>query len=330
MKPRETSTYTHVVKSVNELLVLGRDELVSLEVTWADLVGVLEDAFRQKAEGLVQNPPKPALHPRPDAFINAMPAYLGGADRAGLKWIAGYESNRARGLSYINGIFVLTDAETGRSLAIMDGGWITEMRTAGVSGVVLRQVSASPHAVAIVGAGAQARRHLELLLELYPDIAEVRAFDIVPAASQTLLALAGDRRAAVASSAVDAVAGADLVITALTTMLPERLTCEESGSDAVLLPVDYEFGLDPHVSSDAVLYAVDDLGQYHANVAEHFEGYREPDGELAEIVAGTLPVPASGRRMFLNMGIAMDDVALGALCYERALERGVGRTIEFP
>ena len=318
------------MKGANELLVLGRDELVSLEVTWADLVGVLEDAFRQKAEGLVQNPPKPALHPRPDAFINAMPAYLGGVDRAGLKWIAGYESNRARGLSYINGIFVLTDAETGRSLAIMDGGWITEMRTAGVSGVVLRQVSASPRSVAIVGAGAQARRHLELLLELYPDVAEVRAFDIEPTASRTLLALAGDRRATVASSAEDAIAGADLVITALTTMLPERLTCEESAPDAVLLPVDYEFGLDPHVSSDAVLYAVDDLDQYHANVAEHFEGYREPDGELAEIVAGTLPVPASGRRMFLNMGIAMDDVALGALCYDRALERGVGRAIEFP
>ena len=64
--------------------------------------------------------------------------------------------------------------------------------------------------------------------------------------------------------------------------------------------------------------------------SEHFEGYRDPDGELAEIVAGTLPVPASGRRMFLSMGIAMDDVALGALCYDRAVKRGVGRVIEFP
>ena len=88
--------------------------------------------------------------------------------------------------------------------------------------------------------------------------------------------------------------------------------------------------MDAHASSDAVLYVVDDLGQYHANAAEHFEGYREPDGELAEVVAGTLAVPESGRRMFLNMGIAMDDVALGALCYDRARERGVGRAIEFP
>jgi ornithine cyclodeaminase/alanine dehydrogenase-like protein (mu-crystallin family) len=318
------------VTSADELLVLGRDELVSLKVTWDDVVGVLEDAFGQKAKGLVQNPPKPALHPRPDSFINAMPAYLGGADRAGLKWIAGYESNRAKGLSYINGIFVLTEAETGRSLAIMDGGWITEMRTAGVSGVVLRQVPTALRTVAVVGAGAQARRHTEMLLELRPEVEEVRAFDAVPAAPQALLALAGDRRTAVATSPVEAITGADLVISALTTMLSPRLTCEEASPDALLIPVDYEVGLDPRASTDAVLYAVDDLGQYHANVGEHFQGYREPDGELAQVVAGTLPVPASGHRMFLNMGIAMDDVAFGALCYDRALELGIGRRISFP
>ena len=316
--------------AADEILVLGRDELISLGLGWDDVVGVLEDAFQRKAQGLVQNPPKPALHPRPESFINAMPAYIGGADRAGIKWIAGYESNRAKGLPYINGIFVLTEAETGRSLAIMDGGWITEMRTAGVSGVVLNQVPMQPRTVAIVGAGAQARRHLELVLALRPEVEEVRAFDLVPAASETLLSLAGDRRTVVASSAVEAIAGADLVITALTTMLSPRLTCEEASTDAVLIPVDYEVGMDPRATHDAVLFAVDDLGQYHANVAEHFADYREHDGELAQVVAGTLPVPETGQRMFLNMGIAMDDVAFGSLCYDRALERGIGRTIAFP
>jgi ornithine cyclodeaminase/alanine dehydrogenase-like protein (mu-crystallin family) len=47
-------------------------------------------------------------------------------------------------------------------------------------------------------------------------------------------------------------------------------------------------------------------------------------------VVDVLAVPASGRRVFCNMGIAMDDVALGALCYDRAVEQGVGRTIAFP
>ena len=88
----------------------------------------------------MQNPPKPAVRPREDAFINAMPAYLGGSDRVGIKWVSGFEQSRAKGLPYIYGVFVLTDAETGRPLALIDGGWITEMRTAGVSGVVMRHV----------------------------------------------------------------------------------------------------------------------------------------------------------------------------------------------
>ena len=50
----------------------------------------------------------------------------------------------------------------------------------------------------------------------------------------------------------------------------------------------------------------------------------------AEVVAGEYDVPATGRRMFLNMGIAMDDIALGALILDRAAAAGVGRHIEFP
>ena len=145
-----------------------------------------------------------------------MPAYLGGSDRVGIKWVAGYEQNRAKGLPYVYGVFVLTDAETGRPLALIDGGWITEMRTAGVSGVVMRHVPDQPERLAIVGAGVQGRRHLELLLEQRPGIEQVRVFDAVPDASRALLALAGDREGVVASDARDALEGADLVVTVVT------------------------------------------------------------------------------------------------------------------
>jgi ornithine cyclodeaminase/alanine dehydrogenase-like protein (mu-crystallin family) len=314
----------------NKLLVLGRHELEELGITWTDVVDVLDDAFRQKAEGLVQNPPKPAVHPRPDAFINAMPAYLGGSDRVGIKWVAGFEGNRAKGLPYIYGVFLLSDAETGRPQALIDGGWITEMRTAGASGVVLRHVPDRPRRLAIVGAGVQGLRHLELLLELHPGIEEVRVFDVRAQASERLLARAGDRIRVVAGTAEEALEGADLVVTLVTVPLEPRLSATDTDPDALLLPVDYDDGLGAQAANDAVLYVVDDPGQY-ASVAElHFHGFRDPDGELAQVVAAELPVPTEGRRMFLNMGIAMDDVALGGLCFDRARERGIGRTITFP
>ena len=67
------------------MLVLNRADLEGLGLTWAEIIDVLEDAFQQKAKGLVQNPPKPKVSSREDAFIHAMPAYLGGSDRIGLK-----------------------------------------------------------------------------------------------------------------------------------------------------------------------------------------------------------------------------------------------------
>jgi ornithine cyclodeaminase/alanine dehydrogenase-like protein (mu-crystallin family) len=316
--------------STSEILVLGRVELESLGLTWTDVVDVLEDAFRQKAAGLVQNPPKPAVHPRGDAFINAMPAYLGGSDRVGIKWVAGFEQNRAKGLPYIYGVFVLTDADTGRPLALLDGGWMTEMRTPGVSGVVMRQVPDEPRRLAIVGAGVQGRRHLELLLEQCPGIEHVRIFDSKPKASQALLGLAGTREGVVAVSAEHALEGADLAVTVVTVPLDPCLTAADADPDAVLLPVDYDDALGAQAANGAVLYVVDDPGQYASFADRHWLGFREPDGELADVVSGKLAVPTTGRRMFLNMGIAMDDVALGALCYDRAIERGVGRAIEFP
>jgi len=134
----------------------------------------------------------------------------------------------------------------------------------------------------------------------------------------------------VASDAREALEAADLVVTMVTVPLEPRLDAVNTHADAVLLPVDYDDALGAEAANAATLYVVDEPGQYASVADRHWHGFREPDGELAQVVTGELEVPTSGRRVFLDMGIAMDDVALGALCYERALERGIGRTIEFP
>ena len=164
-----------------------------------------------------------------------MRAYLGGSDRVGIKWVAGFEQNRVKRMPYMYGVFVLNDAETGRPLALMDGGWITEMRTAGVSGVVVRQVAGQPRRLAIVGAGVQGRRHLELLLDRCPSIEQVRVFDAVPDASDALLERAADREGVLATSAEQALESAELVVTLVTVPIEPRLECvgDRSGRDPV-------------------------------------------------------------------------------------------------
>ena len=109
-----------------------------------------------------------------------------------------------------------------------------------------------------------------------------------------------------AATAEEALEGADLVITAVTVPLEPRLSAANTDPDALLLPIDYDDGLGAQAANDTVLYVVDDPGQYASVSDLHFGGFRDPDGELAQVVTEELPVPATGRRMFLNMGIAMD------------------------
>ncbi len=313
------------------MLVLNRADLDSLGLTWPEIIDVLEDAFRQKAQGLVQNPPKPKVASREGSFAHAMPAYLGGSDAIGLKWVTGYETNHEKGLPYIYGTVIVNDPETGRPIALLDGGWVTDMRTPGVSGVTMRHVPGAPRRLAIVGCGAQGRRHLEVALTEHPGIEEVVAYDYVEGVAAAMLEQAGDRQTRVASSPTDCVDGADLVITTITVALDPKLDCRNTHEDALLLPVDYDDAMATSAFHEASIYSVDDLGQYSSVAGrKYFFDFPEPSTHLAAVVAGEAEVPERGRRMFLNMGIAMDDIALASLVLERAQERGIGQRIAFP
>lgn len=313
------------------MLVLGRAALESLQLTWPQIIDVLEDAFRQKAQGLVQNPPKPKVAPRKGAFANAMPAYLGGSDALGIKWVTGFETNHAHGLPYIFGTVIVNDPDNGRPLALLDGGWVTEMRTPGVSGVTMRHVPGTVRRLALIGYGVQGRRHLQVALVEHPEMEEIVVHDHHPEAVQAIHEAAPDRQVRAAATPSECVDGADLVITTVSVPLEPRIDCRNTAPDALLLPVDYGDAMGAVAARESAIFAVDDLGQY-ASVAgvNHFFDFPEPATDLASVVTGAASVPAGGRRMMLNMGIAMDDIALASLVLRVADERGVGERIEFP
>lgn len=106
-------------------LYLSRRDVESLAVPMTEIIDALEQMFREKGAGRVEMPPKPGIHPRPDAFIHAMPAYIPLIGVSGLKWVAGYPENQEKGLPYISGLLILNDPETGLPIAVMDCTWIT-------------------------------------------------------------------------------------------------------------------------------------------------------------------------------------------------------------
>ena len=244
---------------------LSRADVEALGLSGMEVIDILERAFRAKRGGAVEMPPKIGVHPRDDAFIHAMPAYLADVDAVGLKWVAGYPDNQELGLPYIHGLFVLSDAATGRPLAVMDATWITEIRTAAASMLGIRALAERPvQALGIIGCGRQARVHLALAKEVFPELARVTLFDRHPERAAELAAAHPELDVAAASSADEIGRGAQVVITTAAIVRdPERPLARAHLADAtVACAIDFDASLSEDVFEDAALFVVDDVEQY--------------------------------------------------------------------
>lgn len=288
-------------------------------------------------------PPKIAVHPRPEgSFAHAMPAHLrgsdpdGGNDLIGMKWIAGFPANRARGLPALHGLVLLTDPATGAPSAILDAGPVTAERTAAVSGVAIsrfapRLANRAP-VVALIGAGAQGHSHLAVLGRVL-DGAQLLIFDRHPDRAEALAAGArttpGVDAAEVASTARDAVEAADVVVTAAAFgPIRQVMTNDWLTPDALVVPVDYATYCAAEVARDAALFLVDQREQFLANRdAGLFDGYPDPMATLGEaIVAGT-PRPAAGRVVVTHLGVGLADLIFADAIVRRATDAGLGTVL---
>jgi alanine dehydrogenase len=318
---------------------LSRADVEAVGLTGADVIDILDAAFRAKREGAVEMPPKIGVHPRDDAFIHAMPAYLAAADAVGLKWVAGYPDNQELGLPYIHGLLLLSDAATGRPLAVIDATWITEVRTAAASMLGIRALVEGPvETIGILGCGRQGTVHLELAGDIFPSLARVTLFDRHPERAEALASAhagpaeeerAGSRRALdvrVAASAGEIAAGADVVITtAAIVRRPERpVRREHLGDASVACAVDFDATLSEDLFEDAALFVVDDLPQYrYYREQGYFAGYPDDPVELADALDLAAAHPP-GLRVLVPLGIALEDVAVAAEIAHRASEAGLG------
>ncbi|MGZ8514580.1 MAG: hypothetical protein ACXW4H_05280 [Candidatus Limnocylindrales bacterium] len=285
-------------------------------------------------------PPKIAIHPRPDAsFVHAMPAHLRGADPSGrddlvgMKWVAGYPGNGQLGLPAIHAVVVLNDAVTGLPLAILDGGPITAMRTAAVSGVAIARfappVGGRPPRAGLIGAGVQGRSHLAVLGRTLPGVV-LRVFDRDSERAAELCAEAaatpGIAEAQVAPDARSAVSGADVVVTAAS-FGPVRqvMTDDWLEPDALVVPVDYATYCAAEVARGAALFLVDQRDQFLATRdAGLFEDYPDPAATIGEaLIAGT-PRPGRGRVVVTHLGVGLADVVFGSAILQRAETLGLG------
>lgn len=306
------------------LLVLGRREVQQL-LDLDELIDALAPGFVDLSEGRVSVPPHAVAFAGERGLLVDKPGYAAGM--LGTKLITLFAGNAGSELPTIQAVIVLFDPDNGAPIALLDGNRITAARTAACSALATRVLAREDAAVlAVLGAGVQARAHLEA-------IPRVRAIGEIRVASRTsahAAALADAFGAKAVGSFEEAVRGADVIC-----------ACTDAPAPVIERP-----WLAPgtHVNSVGVSAGGPELDEatmragvlvvesrkalapYPAGAHELAGIEPEAVAELGEVIAGRHP----GRRsadeitVYKSVGHAMEDAVAAGLVYRRAKAGNVG------
>lgn len=324
-------------------LLLLTDADVARLVDTVEAVDVVEAAFADFGRGRAQMPPKVYLDfPLQRGDLRAMPAAVG--DRfAGVKLINSHELNPSKGLPAVVGTYLLFSQETGIPLCLMAATVLTAVRTGAASGVASRHM-ARPESttLGLVGAGAQASYQFDAVagqLAISEVLAWAPEFDLarrdVFLRAMTIAHPTVTFRAA--ESAAEA-AGADVVCTTTPSrqpLFPADAVLPGTHINAVGADGPGKQELDPgllltaRVIVDEIYQAVHG-GEVNVPIAQGLLREADIAGTLPDVVNRKTPGRTSATEItvFDSTGLAIQDIAVATLVYDRALESGAGSTIQ--
>jgi ornithine cyclodeaminase/alanine dehydrogenase-like protein (mu-crystallin family) len=273
------------------------------------LIPAMRQALGEFSAGKWQQPVRGVLAQH-DGFFGVMPA---SGESMGIKLVTFYPKNASTDLPTHMAVIALFDPKTGEPLALMDGRYITEMRTAAVSAVATDAIaSRDAKVLTILGVGVQAQAHLEMLPRVR-QFEQIRVWNHHPEKAERFAEEHGIK----AMELETAVRGADVVVTATSAREP-------------ILQGEW---LKPGAHVNAVGASrpdwreLDDTAMRNVVIVDSYEGARKESGdvilsgatpfaELGEILNGTKRIAPGATTIFKSLGMAVEDVAAAKLVYE--------------
>ncbi len=301
------------------------------------LVDAMEAALAAFSGGRVAGPVRSVLTIGPDQnYVGVMPAFLEDAGALGMKVVTVFEGNRVAGLPTHFATVLLLDPCTGAVRALMDGRYLTEVRTAAASAAAARHLASGPiRRLAILGSSVQARGHLAVFAECWP-LQEVSVWSPGPGLSDFVREMAPQFPGLVrpARSAHDAVEGADTIVLVTNSRVP--VVASDWLEDGALVigvgacrPTHRE--IDPILMGRARLFvdsreaALAESGDVIVGIAE---GRFGPDqiSEVGDAILGRVPVRLQPDDVviFKSLGLAAEDVAAADMVLQTAVEQSAG------
>lgn len=316
-------------------LYLTQKNVIETGLSVMEVIDTIEKALIEHVERRTEMPPKPGVHPLPDTFLHAMPAYVPNMQSMGMKWISCFPDNYKYGLNQTLGIIALNDIQTGILYSVMDCAWITAQRTAAITAIAAKHMARKESEVlGMVGAGVQCRENLVFLSKVMPNLKRVQVYDLRKEAVDKFIRDLSQHikgKIVAVDTVQKAVADCDIYVSATAVLSkPKPFVKNEWFKKEGLFyaPLEIDSAIEWQVIKRMDKFLTDDWKQtsYFGTIGCFPNGLPKLYAELGEVVSGKKPGRESAKEniMIISVGMAIEDITLGRKVYERAVEKGIG------
>lgn len=329
-----------MLKEGYRLLYLNQQHLNEIGINWRESVGCIEKAVKCMEKQDFAQPLKPYLRYRnPKNRIIAMPAFLGGEfNKSGIKWIASFPDNIHMNLPRAHSVVILNNAETGQPEAVINTALLSIIRTASVSGLMLKYFDEVRHLdkfkLGIVGFGPIGQYHLKMVTELFGDrIDRIVLYDLRPIDLEAIDCPYKDKML-IADDWRQAYEDADVFITC--TVSATRYIDMKPKNGSLLLNVslrDYKTEIFNYVKNTIVVDDWEEVCREKTDVEFMYKekGLRKEDTQsIVDIVCnnGMNQYSSEDVIMFNPMGMSIFDIAIASYYVDKAIQFKVGQYLE--
>lgn len=328
-----------------KIKVLSRED-VRRSVTMPQAIDVVKQAFRSLAQKEVLLPLRTQVPVKENLGTTLfMPAYIPALESLGAKIVSVFPQNVQIDLPTVHAVVIICDAYTGRPTAMMDGIYLTALRTGAASGVATDLLARQEaRTAAIIGAGIQGRTQLEAIC-CVRDIQKVMIYDKKPQAAQAFAEEMRNRGKPIPGEVCpvrtpeEAVREADVISTATTSSVPvfedvhlkPGVHINGIGSYTPdMQEIPEETVVRAKVVVDSIPAALEEAGDLIRPLRKGLISQEHLQVELGQLASGLKKIERSEKDItfFKSVGLAIQDVAVAKRALQRAGDMHLGRDLE--
>jgi len=308
------------------MIVLSHKQILSLKITFNECLNAIVDVLKEHANERVFMPAKVSIAPEDGIFFTSMPSYVPKYNMSGIKWVSRFPKNTNKNIPKVISTYLLNDMITGHPLAVMEASWLTAMRTGVMAGLTAKYFATQEaKTLAIIGAGVQSVACLQFIYKLCPQIKKIKIYRYKNTAVRFIKRFRPTKLIfEICSSIEKTVKDSDIILTATTYVNKPFVNPNWLKEGVLVLPIHHRGWENCAMKFDKTITDDKEQTLYYKSKGEFSGGLPNIYAELGEIILGKRARDNNKEKIIAyNIGIAICDIALAKIIYEKAVKKGI-------